>query len=131
MLESSINAITVGVQLSPKGHSAALIRSNSNGTYFTLTLKNVVRDPVSSLLDYERIMSLEGIALANVIVNAEEFERGTSNLRVRTKITFNDGANWQWIKPPNVDNEGKPFGCTSDSSVIIFTSFNILLYLVG
>ena len=48
-------------------------KSNSNGTYFVLTLDNVNRNTVG-YVDFDKIDGLEGTIIANVVANAQANE---------------------------------------------------------
>jgi hypothetical protein len=94
LLPSASKALMVDVQaigggqVSLYGH---LIRSNGNGTYFTLSLPHT-RMTAAGTVDYERIAGLEGVALANVLTDPRGGRTDASGLPlVRTKLTHDDG----------------------------------------
>lgn len=88
--------------------AGALLKSNSNGTYFVLSLENVNRNE-QGYVDFDRIESLEGVLIANVIDNPGAPEAKALKLM----ISFNDGAQWLYLVPPVRDSAGKKF-CAGD-----------------
>ena len=67
---------------------APLLDSDSDGIRFSAILEHVNID-ASNAVDYERMRSLEGTALANEVVNWQATDLDTK--QVRTVITYNDG----------------------------------------
>lgn len=91
----------------------ALMKSNSNGTSF-VTLERAVNRGTSGFVDFEKAEGLEGIILINTVQNAEEIASGEeTHKKLRSKISFNDGADWTYLNPPQTDSEGKPYACNS------------------
>lgn len=91
----------------------ALLKSNTEGTSFVILERAVNRNSFG-FVDFEKIQGLEGIILINTVANAKEIVESkdkTSQKKLKTKITFNDGADWTYIKPPSVDSEGKKYNC--------------------
>ncbi|KAI8050565.1 hypothetical protein BDF22DRAFT_695641 [Syncephalis plumigaleata] len=78
-----------------------LLSSNSNGTFYTVSLPYTSRSAVTGKVDYERVTGVEGIAL----------HKDSSNPPIKTKITFDDGGSWRAVKPPLTDEHGEPYGC--------------------
>lgn len=87
----------------------ALLKSNSEGSSFVVLERAVNRDNVG-FVDFEKIEGLEGIIVINTVSDVESGEK-----HLKTKITFNDGADWSYIKPPKVDSEGKRYDCKSSN----------------
>ncbi|SCW04358.1 LAFE_0H11782g1_1 [Lachancea fermentati] len=93
----------------------ALMKSNSNGTSFVVLERAVNRGP-RGYVDFEKLQGLEGIVLVNVVSNAEGIKDGSEDSkRLKSKITFNEGADWQYIYPPSKNSEGKNYACKSKS----------------
>jgi hypothetical protein len=114
VLDSSTHAIFlhVTVDTSDGLEYGGIIKSNSNGTSYVLSLNGVNRDHVG-YVDFEKMSKLEGVALANVITNYKTLSKdGKKNLR--TMITHNDGAEWRYIAPPATDIDGNKFSCGKD-----------------
>lgn len=66
-----------------------ILKSNSNGTYFGLSIENVNRN-MAGFVDFEKFQGLDGIALVNVVANPAEAAL-TGRKALQTKITHNDG----------------------------------------
>ena len=100
---------------SPDAAFGDLIKSNSNGTSF-VTLQQYVNNNLLGQADYENIQGLEGIILINVVENGEKLKAGKeTEKKLKTKITFNDGSDWTYLKPPTKDSQGKKYKCESKS----------------
>lgn len=89
-----------------------IIKSNSNGTSYVLSLNGVNRDR-PGFVDFEKMSQLEGVALANVVTNYETASKD-GHKTLKTMITHNDGAEWRYITPPAKDVEGKKFSCSGN-----------------
>ncbi|KAJ1673228.1 vacuolar protein sorting/targeting protein PEP1, partial [Spiromyces aspiralis] len=114
--------------LVPSQEWGAIYASNSNGTYFRLSLENVNRDEQGQV-DFERIESLEGAALANVVANAGDLEASrrtrearkrylsarSADKQLRTVMTMDNGASWHYLNPPSRDSEGRRYPCRSSA----------------
>lgn len=93
----------------PGSEWGTLFRSNWNGTYYTTTLEHVNRDS-NGYVDFEKMLGLEGIALANVVSNPDE--AAISGVKkIQTKITHNDAGRWKTLTPPLKDSNGEPYKC--------------------
>jgi hypothetical protein len=90
----------------------SLLKSNSNGTNYVLSLDAVNRNS-DGFVDFEKMQSLEGIAIANRVENWKDTLKGTKK-KIRTMITHNDGGQWKYITPPEKDAEGKPYSCSEN-----------------
>ena len=75
VLDSSSKAVFMHVTTNekPNFEYGQLLKSNSNGTYFVLTLDNVNRNTVG-YVDFDKIDGLEGTIIANVVANAQANE---------------------------------------------------------
>lgn len=91
ILESSTKSVFVHVTIQePPGPAwGDILKSNSNGTYFGVSIENVRRNS-DGYIDFEKMIGLDGIALVNIISNPQE---ATINRKedVQTRITHNDG----------------------------------------
>ncbi|KAI4235580.1 MAG: hypothetical protein L6R40_006442 [Gallowayella cf. fulva] len=103
--------VTVGNQ--KDAEYGSIIKSNSNGTSYVLSLDNVNRN-TPGYVDFEKMLGLEGVALVNIVANVEDAEKG-SGKKLKTMITHNDGAEWSLIKAPQNDPEGKSYACSTDN----------------
>ena len=52
----------------PAPYWGTILKSNSNGTYFGVSIENVNRDE-RGYVDFEKMIGLDGIALINVVAN--------------------------------------------------------------
>ncbi|KAJ5742085.1 Vacuolar protein sorting/targeting protein 10 [Penicillium manginii] len=94
------------------GHKfGSLVKSNSNGTYFVSSLEGLSENDYG-YIDYERIANLEGVAIANVVVNRDEVKSKAESKKLRTVATHNDGGQWALLPPPSRDVEDKKFDCS-------------------
>jgi len=67
----------------------SILKSNYNGTYYTLSLKYVNRD-IKGFVDFEKMRGIVGIAMANVFSNVNEVNM-CGYKKIKSKITFDDG----------------------------------------
>jgi len=73
----------------PAPYWGTILKSNSNGTYFGVSIENVNRDE-RGYVDFEKMIGLDGIALINVVANPDHaIVSGKKSLQ--TRITHNDG----------------------------------------
>lgn len=87
----------------------ANIRSNSNGTYYGLSLEHVNRN-TAGYVDFEKMIGLDGIAICNLVANPNDI---AGRKRLVSRITHNDGGSWKPLPPPAVDSLGEPYACQS------------------
>ena len=111
VLESKSHAVFLHVTVNSMKDSeyGSIIKSNSNGTSYVMSLSGVNRNG-AGYVDFEKMDILEGVMLANVVRNVKEADEGKSKL-LATVITHNDGAQWAPINPPAKDAEGNSYGC--------------------
>ena len=115
IVESTIHSLAVDVVLQDMSTIGTLFVSNSNGTYFVESLKDTNRNDMG-YVDYENLYGIEGVGLANIVSNAQEVESRHAPKQLRTRITFDDGRNWQSVKAPSQDAEGKRVHCNPADS---------------
>lgn len=87
ILESSTDSIFLHMTMSeaPSPYWGNILKSNSNGTFFGLSIENVNRDE-RGLVDFEKMIGLDGIALINIVSNTDEApitKRKTLQTRIR------------------------------------------------
>jgi hypothetical protein len=87
----------------------SIIKSNSNGTSYVMSLSAVNRN-TEGYVDFEKMQGLEGVAVANVVVNVDEVNKG-SKKKKQSRITHNDGADWEPISGPAKDSDSKAYDC--------------------
>ncbi|KAG8888141.1 vacuolar protein sorting/targeting protein PEP1 [Tulasnella sp. 332] len=110
IVESTTHSLAVDVQLHSAASVGTLFVSNSNGTFFTQSLKDTNRN-FMGYVDFEELVGVEGVGIANIISNAEEVETRLVPKKLHTLITYDDGRTWSPIKPPATDLDGKAFPC--------------------
>ena len=111
VLKSRSHAIFLHVTVNEMQDSeyGSLIKSNSNGTSYVMSLSGVNRNH-DGFADFEKMDILEGVMLANIVKNRNEADEGKGK-RLATVITHNDGAEWAALQAPAKDPEGKDYGC--------------------
>lgn len=111
VLESSTHAVFLHVTVETRKdfEYGSILKSNSNGTSYVLSLNGVNRDE-SGYVDFEKMIGLQGVALVNVVDNLAELEDGQPK-KLKSMITHNDGAAWSRITPPEKDPEGHDYKC--------------------
>ena len=126
VLDSSTHAVFLHVTVNNKDGSeyGAIIKSNSNGTNYVMSLQGANRNR-RGYVDFEKMLGLEGVILVNQVTNIDEADQGRPK-RLRTVITHNDGATWNPLQAPAKDAEGRPFNC--DVSNVERCSLNIHSY---
>ncbi|KAI8319582.1 Oligoxyloglucan reducing end-specific cellobiohydrolase [Martensiomyces pterosporus] len=117
ILESTEHSVFVDVVTSDTKAVGTLFRSNSNGTYYTQSLEHTHRDK-DGLVDVERVHGVEGVVIANQVSNWNQIGKGgvfhRDKMELRSRISFNDGARWRFLQPPEKDIDGKKYGCSVD-----------------
>lgn len=117
VLDSSTHAVFLHVTVNNVNDQeyGTIIKSNSNGTSYVLTLDNVNRN-TDGFVDFEKMLGLEGVAMVNVVANEKQVSNGEKK-KLKSMITHNDGAHWSWLPPPKVDARGKNYDCVSTANV--------------
>jgi hypothetical protein len=115
LLDSSTHAIFIHVTVNDRvsREYGSILKSNSNGTYYVLSLPGVNRNS-DGYVDFEKVQSIEGVATANVVDNIEGVDKGEPK-RIKTKITHNDGSDWAYVSAPKTAGKGQPL-CDSDDT---------------
>lgn len=113
VLDSVTHAVFMHVTTNPKkGYEfGSLLKSNSNGTNYVLSLDSVNRNE-DGYVDFEKMHSIEGVAIANRVVNADKALDGEKK-KLRSMITHNDGATWEYIQVVGKDSEKKDYKCNT------------------
>ncbi|EJD41407.1 Oligoxyloglucan reducing end-specific cellobiohydrolase [Auricularia subglabra TFB-10046 SS5] len=110
VVESTTHSLGVDVLLHTNANIGNFFISNSNGTYFVESLKDTNRND-AGFVDFENIVGVEGVGLANVVANAREVEAGRAQKRIRSKITFDDGSSWADLVAPGCPPSDKSDDC--------------------
>jgi hypothetical protein len=111
ILESSTDSLFLHMTMSepPAPFWGNLLKSNSNGTYFGTSLENVNRNEYG-FVDFEKMVGLDGIALVNIVSNAEQAVV-SGKKALQSRITHNDGSTWTPLNPPALDSQGNKYQC--------------------
>jgi len=111
VLDSSTHSVFLHVTVNSREEFeyGTIIKSNSNGTSYVLSLNGVNRN-TPGYVDFEKMQGLEGVALVNVVDNLKDAERGQAK-KLKTMITHNDGAEWAPLQAPEKDADGVGYGC--------------------
>jgi len=111
IVESTTHSLAIDVQSHNSRNIGTLFVSNSNGTYFVESLKNTHRSDFG-YVDFEDLVNIEGVGLANYVQNAREIDGGSSSvLKLKTVITYDDGSSWSPLRPPQRDMHERPYRC--------------------
>ena len=106
ILPSTGHSIQVDVLSSPsmRNQIGTLFTSNSNGSYFTRSLEYTNRNN-NGIVDFEQVQNIEGIILANIVVNHEEVSANprTAVKNVQSRVSFDDGT----VPPPSPGTKKK------------------------
>lgn len=92
ILESSTDAVFLHVTMSTSNGAewGNLLKSNSNGTYYGLSLDHVNRN-TPGYVDFEKMIGINGVILANIVANPDEAVH-TQKKKLQTRISHNDGT---------------------------------------
>ncbi len=115
VLDSSSHAVFLHVTVNNRDGSeyGSIIKSNSNGTSYVMSLNGVNRNR-RGYVDFEKMLGLEGVILVNQVANLEEADKGAAK-KLKTMITHNDGAQWAPMRAPSKDAEGHDFDCDTSN----------------
>ncbi|KAF2187204.1 vacuolar protein sorting/targeting protein 10 [Zopfia rhizophila CBS 207.26] len=111
VLDSSTHSIFLHVTANPMPDQeyGSIIKSNSNGTSYVLSI-NAVNRNAEGYVDFEKMQGIEGVALVNIVANKDDVDGGAKKKK-KTKITHNDGADWELLQAPAKDSQGNAFSC--------------------
>ncbi|CZS88800.1 hypothetical protein WAI453_010608 [Rhynchosporium graminicola] len=117
VLDSSTHAVFLHVTVSIEDglEYGSIVKSNSNGTSYVLSLDAVDRDK-KGYVDFEKMFGVEGVAMVNVVANYKAKNFKKEGKKLKTMISHNDGGEWAYLKPPPKDADNKQFSC-SDSNL--------------
>ena len=110
VLESKTHAVFLHVTINRHSEYGALIKSNSNGTNYVMSLNSVNRNEDDGYVDFEKMDILEGVMLANVVRDVKGADSGKGK-SLQTVMTHNDGSVWEPIPAPASDSEEKRYPC--------------------
>lgn len=111
VLDSSTHSVFLHVTVNGRNEQeyGAIIKSNSNGTSYVMSLPAVNRN-TAGYVDFEKMQGIEGVAIANVVGNVQEVNQGGKKKK-QSRITHNDGADWVALKAPEKDSEDRAYKC--------------------
>ncbi|KAF9450688.1 vacuolar protein sorting/targeting protein 10 [Macrolepiota fuliginosa MF-IS2] len=112
ILESNTGSLFLHMTMSepPFGpYWGNILKSNSNGTYFGLSIENVNRNE-DGFVDFEKVIGLDGVALINVVADPGE-ATVSKRKTLQSRITHNDGGSWKPLNPPPHDSLGNKYEC--------------------
>ncbi|KAJ3278942.1 vacuolar protein sorting/targeting protein PEP1 [Borealophlyctis nickersoniae] len=111
ILESSTGSVFLDVFMENRRgkEHGTLLTSNGNGTIYSLKLEATNQGP-KGYVDFEKAQGIEGIAMVNQVSNLRDVMAGSAKQLV-TKISFNDGETWKYLKPPSRDSNNKAYPC--------------------
>ena len=113
ILESPTNHQVVDLLSSESPNTGTLFFSNSNGTYFVNRLEHTNRD-IKGLVDFKLSQSVGGILLVNIVSNHKDVDDGSAIAKkLQSKISFEDGVTWNFIKPPEKNFGDIDFQCNN------------------
>ncbi|KAJ1945121.1 vacuolar protein sorting/targeting protein PEP1, partial [Kickxella alabastrina] len=101
-----------------------LFASNSNGTHFHMVLQHTNRNR-QGLVDIERVDGLEGMLIANRVVNAEALGKPGVHKLLRTVASWDDGRSWHPLAAPQKDSSGRDIDCI-DCSLHLYSRSSML-----
>ncbi|KAF2836576.1 Oligoxyloglucan reducing end-specific cellobiohydrolase [Patellaria atrata CBS 101060] len=112
VLDSSTHAVFLHVTVNNDDDReyGSILKSNSNGTSYVLSVNEVNRNR-AGYVDFEKMQGLEGVAIINVVGNVNEVNKGSLKKK-KTKITHNDGADWSLLSPPEKDVDERSYKCS-------------------
>jgi len=124
ILDDTTGAVFLGVNHGDLyAHWGNLYLSDSLGISYSTSLLHVSQ--LFGLYDFTRVRGLEGVYLANTVVDWEDKETTNSNSILQTGVTFNNGGEWKPVQRPFYDSNNQPIQCSGNCQLHLhgFTSF--------
>ncbi|XP_062963997.1 VPS10 domain-containing receptor SorCS2 isoform X2 [Cynocephalus volans] len=104
IISTDENQVFVAVQEWYQADTYNLYQSDPRGERYTLVLENVRSSRQAEetvVIDVLEVRGVKGVFLANQKIDG----------KVMTLITYNKGRDWDYLRPPNMDMNGKPTNC--------------------
>ncbi|KAM8802368.1 VPS10 domain-containing receptor SorCS2 isoform 1-T1 [Rhynchonycteris naso] len=104
VISTDENQVFVAVQEWYQTDTYNLYQSDPRGVHYSLLLEDVRSSrqaEESVIIDILEVRGVKGVFLANQKVDG----------KVVTLITYNKGRDWDYLRPPSVDMNGKPTNC--------------------
>lgn len=115
IVESTTHSIAVDILTSPRVNIGTLFLSSGEGTWFVEALGDTNRNEYG-IVDFEQLVGLEGVGIANVVSNREEVEGWGEPKKLRSLITYDDGSSWKPLKAPAKKQNGDDWTCDVSES---------------
>lgn len=90
VVESTTHSLAIDILTDPAADIGTLFVSSADGIFFVQALEGTNRNEYG-IVDYEGITGLEGVGLANVVMNREEVVGWGEEKKLRSLMTFDDG----------------------------------------
>ncbi|KIR51702.1 signal sequence binding protein [Cryptococcus gattii Ru294] len=110
VVESTTHSIAVDILTSPSANIGTLFVSSSEGTYFVEALADTNRNEFG-IVDFEQLVGLEGVGIANIVSNREQVVGWGEAKKIKSKITYDDGSSWRYLKAPDRKMNGDDWAC--------------------
>lgn len=137
ILDTSEGAVIIHVSHTYEGNDVEVGNvyiSDASGLKYTLSLPNNIR-AASGECEFDKVYSLEGVYIANfrddsggILNPKDKFKSPSGNMtqidkkkkgghhnkveqNIRTVISFNKGAEWNYLTPPKLDSNGRAYNC--------------------
>ncbi|KAG0309339.1 vacuolar protein sorting/targeting protein PEP1 [Dissophora globulifera] len=109
VLDSTTKSVFMAINVIDRQGSKVgnLFTSNSNGTYFSLSKKYVSESDYGNV-DFEKMQGIDGVALLNEVINANEANQGKQK-KLRSLITVDNGNTWNPLKAPALDSDSQKY----------------------
>ncbi|KAJ9111054.1 hypothetical protein QFC19_001252 [Naganishia cerealis] len=111
IVESTTHSLAIDVLTDPRGGTGTLFVSSADGVWFVQALQGTNRND-AGVVDYEGITGLEGVALANVVMNRDAWGE---EKKLQSLMTYDDGSTWTPIRAPSSLPNGDPQPCDTTS----------------
>ncbi|WVR07516.1 hypothetical protein IAU60_004558 [Kwoniella sp. DSM 27419] len=115
VVESTTHSIAVDILTSPSANIGTLFVSSSEGTYFVEALADTNRNEYG-IVDFEELVGLEGVGIANIVANREEVVGWGETKKLKSKITYDDGSSWRFLKAPEKHMNGDDWACDREDT---------------
>uniref|UniRef100_A0A8C5XDM3 VPS10 domain-containing receptor SorCS2 n=1 Tax=Microcebus murinus TaxID=30608 RepID=A0A8C5XDM3_MICMU len=104
IISTDENQVFVAVQEWHQADTYNLYQSDPRGVHYALALRDVRSSrqaEESVVIDILEVRGVKGVFLANQKIDG----------KVMTLITYNKGRDWDYLRPPSMDMNGKPTNC--------------------
>lgn len=91
----------------------SILKSNADGQDFVTLIDHINRN-TAGYVDFEQMEGLEGIMIVNSVVNWKDSRLGAKK-QLKSMITYNDGAHWEYLNPPVIDSNKEKYSCDGKS----------------